>query len=107
MRPLIAVGFAAVLLLTGCPKKATTNVAGTDEEQMDSLTAQLEELRARAKAEEPKCPEPCQLARRVCELSARTCEIAGRHPDRMDMQQKCTQSQEDCASFNDSCARCN
>ena len=98
--------FAAVVLLTGCPKKTATTVAGTDDEQMDQLTAQLEELRAKVKAEDPKCPEWCNLSKRVCELSARTCEISGRNPDRMEMQQKCTQSQEDCAAFNDGCARC-
>lgn len=98
---------ALALLFTGCPKKAdTTNVAGTDDEQMDQLTAKLEEMRAKAKADEVKCPDWCSLAKQVCDFSHRTCEISGRHADRMDMQQRCAQSQEDCVSYNDGCAKC-
>lgn len=106
MRPLFVLCLASVLLLTGCPKKVSTNVAGSDDEQMDQLTAQLEELRAQVKTEEPKCPEWCSLSKRACQLSAQTCEISGRNAERIEMQQKCTQSQEDCAAFNDGCARC-
>ncbi len=56
---LLAVIFA-VAMLTGCPKQTTTTVAGSEDEMVDQLSAQLEELR--------------------------TCDIAAKSPDRNDFQ---------------------
>lgn len=97
---------AASLALLACPKKVPSNVAGTDDEQVDQLSAQLEELRAKSQAGELKCSDWCDLASRARELSGQTCEIAKRHGDRSDFQTKCVTSQEDFARFNESCSGC-
>ncbi len=98
---------ALCVLSSGCPKKVDTqNVAGTDDEQLDQYSAQLEELHARASAGEPKCEDWCSMSKRTCDISRNVCEIAKRHVDRPDVQSKCVSSQEDCAKFNDSCSSC-
>ncbi len=94
------------LLCAGCPKRADTSVAGSDDDTLDGYSAKLDELKSRAQDQMPACPEPCSLARQACELSRQICEVSSRHADRPDMQQRCTGSQEDCARFNDACARC-
>ena len=104
---LVSLAALSFLALAGCPKNTGVgNVAGTDEEQLDQYSAQLEELRAKVQASEPKCDEWCSLSRTVCEISTNVCEIAKRKVDRSDVQSKCVGSQEDCARFNDSCASC-
>jgi hypothetical protein len=104
MKKLIPLSLMIAAVLLGCPKKADTTVAGTDEEQLDRYTARLEELRTRAAAEALSCDETCNMAREACDLSGRICEIATRKPDTA--QERCTTSQEDCARFNDSCSSC-
>lgn len=90
------------LALTACPKKvADTNVAGTDDEQMDQYAAQLEELRTR---EGLKPSDYCSLKGKVCDISKTVCDIAGKHADRDDFQKRCVASQEDCAHFNEGCS---
>ena len=101
---LLTLAVAAVLL--GCPKAAPKGVTGTDEEQMDQLSAQLEELRTRVQAQEPKCDDWCAMSKKVAEMSKSICELSARNKDRAEMQQKCVTSQEDVARFNDSCASC-
>lgn len=98
---LILVAVAA--LLCGCPKNVPTTLAGSDDEQMDTLAAQLEEIRTRTNLQ---CADSCSLKDKVCDLSKRVCELAGKAPDRADFQKKCVASQEDCAHFNESCASC-
>ena len=93
-------------LAVGCPKRLSTTLAGTDEEQLDQYSAQLEEMRSNVQASEPKCGDWCSMATRVCDLSKNVCEIAKRHVDRNDAQRRCVASQEDCARFNDSCGSC-
>lgn len=100
--------FACALLLsiaglTGCPKTTTTTVAGTDDEMIDQLSAQLEELRTRS---DLTCKDFCQVKDKACGLSKQTCDIAGKAPDRADFQKKCVTSQEDCAKFGESCSGC-
>jgi hypothetical protein len=102
---LTAVAFAAVLLW-GCAPKSTRHVSGTDEEQMEQHTSQLEELKSRPLPEAGQCKRRCSHAKDVCGVSASICEIAGRHTDRSDLQARCVGSQEDCARFNDGCASC-
>lgn len=97
---------ASAALALGCPKAPPKGVAGTDDEQVDQLSAQLEELRTRVQAQEPRCDDWCSMAKKVNDISTSLCEIAGRHTDRAEMQQKCVASQEDVARFNDSCASC-
>jgi hypothetical protein len=94
---------ALAVALAGCPKRIG---AGTDEAQLDRYNAQLEELRTRAEAESPTCPEPCRMAKEVCDLSRRICELAGRQGEQSEAQRSCIASQEDCARFNDLCAPC-
>ncbi|MGQ0508302.1 MAG: hypothetical protein ACT4TC_23635 [Myxococcaceae bacterium] len=96
---------AALSLSLACPKRADVNVAGSDDEQVDQITAQLEEIRSSSQSD-TKCPDLCALAGRVDSFSATLCEISGRHPDRNDLQRKCVQSQEERARLNDGCAPC-
>ncbi len=90
------------LALSACPKKVDgANVAGTDDEQMDQFSAQLEELRTRQGL---KCNDFCSLKSKVCDISKTVCDIAGKHGDRDDFQKRCVASQEDCAHFNEGCS---
>lgn len=90
--------------LFACPKAATGPVlGGSDDEKMDSLAAQLEELRTRTNTE---CSETCSLKVKVCNLSETACEIAGRNADRAEYQKRCVTAQEECAKFNETCSTC-
>jgi hypothetical protein len=100
---ILAMSFA-VACLTGCPKQAVTTVAGTEDEMVDQLSAQLEELRTRS---DLTCKDFCSVRERACGLSKETCDIAAKSPDRNDFQKKCVTSQEDCAKFSESCSSCN
>lgn len=91
------------LSLAGCPKQTTTTVAGSDDEMMDQISAQLEELRTKT---DLSCKDNCGLKDKSCGLSKTACEIAGRAPDRADFQKKCVTSQEDCAKFGEACSTC-
>ncbi|MBE2249491.1 MAG: hypothetical protein IAE78_08065 [Myxococcus sp.] len=93
----------SIATLTGCPRQTTTTVAGTDDEMVDQLSAQLEELRTRT---DLTCKDFCSVKAKACALSKQTCDIAAKAPDRNDFQQKCVTSQEDCAKFGESCASC-
>ncbi len=97
---------ALAALSMGCPKAAPKTVTGSDDEQADQLTANLEELRTRPQASEPKCDEWCSLSKKVADLSSSLCAIAGRNKERAELQQKCVTSQEDVAHFNDKCSSC-
>ena len=46
MRSLLAAAFVSVVLLA-CPRSSGSTVMGSDDEQMDRDSAQLEELRSR------------------------------------------------------------
>lgn len=94
---------ALTLGFLACPKETPTNVSGTDDEQMDTLSSQLEELRSR---QDVKCDEWCKLQDKACGLSKKTCDLAGKHADREDFQKRCVASQEDCAKFTEGCASC-
>lgn len=96
----------SLLLLLGCPKRTPAGVSGSDEEKLDQFSAQLEELRSRVQAKEPKCEEWCSLSRQVCDISRQVCQLASRQVDRPEVQKRCSGSQEDCAHFNDSCTAC-
>lgn len=92
------------LTLFACPKATTGPVlGGSDDEKMDSLAAQLEELRTRTNTE---CSETCSLKVKVCNLSETACEIAGRNADRAEYQKRCVTAQEECAKFNEACSAC-
>lgn len=92
---------ALTLGLFACPKETPTNVAGTDDEQMDKIASQLEELRSK---QDVKADEWCKLKDKACGFSKSACEIAGKHADREDFQKQCAASQEDCAKFTEGCA---
>ena len=94
---------ALALPALACPKAVPENLAGSDDEQMDTNAAKLEELRTR---EGLTCDEWCSLRDKVCAISKSSCEIAGRHADREEFQKRCVTSQEDCAKFNESCGSC-
>ncbi len=105
-RPLIRLAALCLVVGTlGCPKKAPTNIAGTDDELFDSLGAKLEELRSRGGAI-ADCNDACALKADACGLSSAICDAAGRKTDRADFQKKCEQAQEECARANDQCSGC-
>ncbi|MBX7098469.1 MAG: hypothetical protein K1X89_12200 [Myxococcaceae bacterium] len=94
----------AALLLAACPKATPVNVAGTDDEQMDQLSAQLEEVKSR---QDVSCQDACGMKSKVSSLSSAVCELAGKHTDRDDFQKHCISAQEELAKLNDSCSSCN
>ena len=99
------IGFSllfALCVLSACPKTVPDTIAGNEDSTMDTLSAQLEELRTR----ELKCEDFCSLKSKVCGLSTQTCDIAGKNSDRADFQKRCVSSQEECARFNESCSPC-
>lgn len=100
----LALACAAVLSLAACPKNVPENVSGSDDEQMDRYSAQLEELRARS-AQDMKCDDWCGLKDKACSTSKGVCDLAAKG-SRNDFQTKCVGAQEDCARFTDSCSSC-
>ena len=95
---------ACAFVLTACPKSAPgPSLGGSDDEKMDTIAAQLEELRTRQTTE---CSETCSIKNKVCSLRDTACEIAGQHSDRNEYQKRCTVGQEDCAKFNEACSAC-
>ena len=92
------------LVLVSCGKRASTNVAGSDEEMLDGYSARLEELRVKLRAENPSCDQKCSMTREVCDVATKICEIAAHEPERR--QVRCASAQEQCASFGDACASC-
>ena len=100
MTRLALLALACSALLLACPKKVETNVSGSDDENMDSYAAQLEEFRTR---ENLTKEDACSLKGKVCSISKNACDIAGRHADREDFAKRCAASQEDCAKYNDTC----
>jgi hypothetical protein len=101
----LALACVVGLCLSGCPKNVPENVAGSEDEQMDRYSAQLEELRTRS-AQDMKCDDWCGMKDKACGTSKSVCDIAAKKPDRADFQSKCVASQEDCARFTDSCSSC-
>jgi methylaspartate ammonia-lyase len=95
------------LVLVGCPKQVdTTRVAGSDDEQLATYEARLEELRSRGAGGETSCEERCTQATQTCEVAEDFCELVARHPDRGDLTRRCVQAQESCAETTDGCTRC-
>ncbi len=94
---------ALALLSLACPKSNPSNLAGNDDELMDTNASQLEELRSR---QDLSCTNWCSLKDKACGLSKSSCDVAGRHTDRDDFQKRCVASQEDCAKFIEGCAGC-
>lgn len=104
MNRLLLVACSLAVVLLACPKSTSvTTLAGTDDERMDAISAQLEEFHTRA---DLKCPDWCSLRPRVCDLSRSACEISGRLPDRADFQKRCLATSEECARFSDGCSAC-
>ncbi len=89
--------------LLGCPKNIPTTVAGSDDEQMDQYSSQLEEYRTKS---DLSCADSCDAKKKVCGVSAKVCELSGKATDRQDFQSRCVGSQEDCARFSETCASC-
>lgn len=104
MNRLALATLAASLLFLACPKNTGgPNLGGTDDQQMDQLSAQLEEYGTKTNTE---CSETCDLKSKVCRLSGTVCEIAARNAERAEYQKHCVTSQEECARFNESCSAC-
>jgi hypothetical protein len=95
---------ATLLALAACPKNVE-NVAGSEDEQMDRYSAQLEELRTRA-AQDMKCDDWCGEKGKVCGISSSVCDLSAKRADRADFQSRCVSAQEDCARYTDSCSSC-
>jgi hypothetical protein len=95
------------LVLMGCPKQVdNTRVAGTDDEQLASYEARLEELRSRASTRDTSCEEGCTLTREMCVVAEDLCAVVGRHEDRPDLPSRCAKARESCAEGTDNCTRC-
>ena len=101
----LIVACATVLCLAGCPKNVPENVAGSEDEQMDRYSAQLEEQRTRS-AQDMKCDDWCGEKDKVCKISRSVCDIAAKKSERNDFQSKCIAAQEDCAKYTDNCSTC-
>ncbi|HEX8698407.1 MAG TPA: hypothetical protein VF815_06190 [Myxococcaceae bacterium] len=93
------------LVLTGCPKQVE-RVAGSDDSQIDTAAAHLEELRVREQSESLPCQERCDLATQTCTLSDELCALVEANPDRGDLPPRCVQSREQCAQATGGCERC-
>ena len=96
----------ASLALAGCAKNVDTRVAGDDDAAIDSASARLEELQARAQQDDLTCADTCDLATRTCGVAEELCSLVDRHPDRDDLPPRCAQGREQCSSAKDGCARC-
>lgn len=94
------------LLLAGCPRQVEPRVAGTDDDQIASYEARLEELRSRGSTGEPGCEDLCTLSRQICGVAENLCSLVADHPDRTDLPAHCTQARESCAEKTGTCDRC-
>ena len=94
------------LALAGCPKQVDTRVAGSDDEQLTTYEARLEELRARGAAGNLSCSEECTLSTQTCDVAEELCAVVERHPDRTDLPPRCARARESCAETTDGCTRC-
>jgi hypothetical protein len=94
------------LALMGCPKQVDTRVAGSDDDQLTTYEARLEELRARGSAGELSCSDECTLSTQTCDVAEALCEVVARHRDRTDLPQRCARARESCAEKTDGCTRC-
>ncbi|QRK05376.1 hypothetical protein JQX13_35095 [Archangium violaceum] len=95
------------LALVGCPKQVDTRVAGSDDDQLTTYEARLEELRARsASAGDMSCSDRCTLSTQTCGVAEDLCDVVTDHPDRTDLPRRCVRARESCAETTDSCTRC-
>jgi len=94
------------LALVGCPKQVDTRVAGSDDDQLTTYEARLEELWTRGAAEEQSCSDQCTLSTQTCEVAEALCEVVARHPARTDLPRRCARARESCAEKTDGCTRC-
>ncbi len=94
------------LVLAGCPKQMDTRVAGSEDDQLASYEAKLEELRSRASERNTSCEEGCTLAQETCVVAENLCALVSRHEDRTDLPSRCATARESCAQGTDSCTRC-
>jgi len=94
------------LALVGCPKQVDTRVAGSDDDQLTTYEARLEELRTRGSGEELSCSEQCTLSTQTCDVAEGLCAVVEHHPARMDLPQRCARARESCAEKTDGCTRC-
>ncbi|HYO72434.1 MAG TPA: hypothetical protein VEU33_40825 [Archangium sp.] len=94
------------LVLMGCPKQVDTRVAGSDDDQLTTYEARLEELRAWSSAGELSCPDQCTLSTETCEVAEALCGVVARHPGRTDLPPRCARARESCAERTDGCTRC-
>jgi hypothetical protein len=95
-----------MLALVGCHKQVETRVAGSDDDQITTYEAQLEELRSRGTEGNLSCEDRCTLTTRTCEVAENLCGLVEAHPDRTDLPRRCVQARETCAEGTDSCTRC-
>lgn len=96
----------AGVALAGCAKNVDTRVAGDDDAAIDSASARLEELNARAQQDGLSCADECDVATRTCGVAEELCALVDRHPDRDDLPPRCAQGREQCSSAKDGCSRC-
>lgn len=94
------------LALVGCPKQMDTRVAGSDDDQLTTYEARLEELRTRGAAGNLSCSDECTLSTQTCDVAEALCGVVERHPDRTDLPPRCARARESCAEKTDGCTRC-
>ncbi|PTL76084.1 hypothetical protein [Vitiosangium sp. GDMCC 1.1324] len=94
------------LALVGCPKQMETRVAGSDDDQLTTYEARLEELRSRGEAGNLSCSDRCTLSTQTCAVSEDLCGVVARHPERTDLPPRCARARESCAETTERCTRC-
>jgi hypothetical protein len=94
------------LILMGCPKQVDGRVAGSDDDQLTTYEARLEELRSRGSAGDLSCWDQCTLSTQTCGVAEDLCGVVERHPDRTDLPRRCARARESCAETTDGCTRC-
>jgi FMN-dependent NADH-azoreductase len=91
--------------LAGCPRQAMPT-ASNESASLEHLSAVMEELQSRAKAENVSCADWCMLSQRMSQLSKDSCMLAKKNAESAEAQNLCAKSQEELARFNEQCSSC-
>jgi hypothetical protein len=95
-----------MLAVVGCPKQVDTRVAGSDDDQLTTYEARLEELRSRGTNGNLSCSDRCTLSTQTCGVAKNLCDVVENHPDREDLPERCARASESCAETTNTCASC-
>jgi hypothetical protein len=95
-----------MLAAVGCPKQVDTRVAGSDDDQLTTYEARLEELRSRGTNGNLTCSDRCTISTQTCGVAKSLCDVVSQHPDRTDLPERCARASESCAETTNTCASC-